>query len=461
MMRRREGTPDPMNVEPYQPIQPTGSDGETIWYQPSAPGPVTVSDDDDREGTYARVLERMVTPEVQDSDHDHDYRAAQLLSKSSTSKTKEDVAKKGDEKGEASKRKGETRKGCKRKGKEIDHNKEESKKGKTCETAGWSKVQGDKIWDQELEIKKLKEDNERMKKDLAFHVEDARNKEEDIEALRKNIAEFKRGDDIEQVLGALQRRLDRECDFSYSTYAYPMTLIKLTDIMREEARRWGQHSDPSLDAVAEPDSKSYDTHKYIALFTAGRNLAMGAEHLHGEVVRTVDRMTDRYIASEENDMIDTMSCPILKTGTPFIDPVVVGTGITFERKALEEWFERQRQEQSDDGFADYDIVYKCPSTRKVVFPRDIQPNIIVKQIHEKFRQDFKKDYPTKFSTPLTSSSMPYVRTPAIRLEEGESVSGFDRDDDVAGIGPQKFPPRHFDPFDYHRQGEGKRSFSFD
>ena len=84
----------------------------------------------------------------------------------------------------------------------------------------------------------------------------------------------------------------------------------------------------------------------------------------------------------------------------------------------------------------------------------------VKQVQEKFREDFKKDYPTKFSTPLDSSSMPYVRTPAIRLEEGESVGGFDADDD-GKIGPQTFPPRYFDPYDYHRKGEGKRSFTFD
>ena len=465
---RRHGTPDRRDEEPYQPIQPTGADGvrlmyqpsspkgadgERIWYQPSSPGPMTVSDDDDREATYSRVLERMVTPEVEDSDHDHDYRAAQLLSKSSTSKTKEDVAKKGDEKGEGSKRKGETRKRKGREGKEIDHKKEEKepKKGKRCETAHELKVQGDKIWDQELEIKKLKEDNLKLKEDLAFHVADASNKLEDNEALRKKITELRRGDDIDEVIGALQRRFDSECDFSYSTHAYPVTFIKLTDTMREEARRWGQHSDPSLDNVAEPDLKDYDIHKYLGLFVAGRNLAMAAQHLHGEVVRTVDRMTDRYIA-EEHDMTETLTCPILKTG-PFKDPVTIGSGITFERSAILDWFAKETEDQG--AFAEH----RCPSTRKIVEPVDIQPNVIVKQIQDKHRRDFKKDYPTKFSTPL-DTSMPYVRMPALRLEEGENVGGVDGGD-YCKIGPETFPPRYFDAMDYHRTGGGKCSFSFD
>ena len=448
---RRHCTPDWRDQEAYQPMQPTGSDGETIWYQPSAPKHVTVSDDD-----YAMADERMRTPgegvDVSDDD-DVDFRAAQLLSTSSTSKTKEDVAKKGDEKGEGSKRKGETRKRKGREGKEIDHKKEEKepKKGKRCETAHELKVQGDKIWDQELEIKKLKEDNLKLKEDLAFHVADASNKLEDNEALRKKIAELKRGDDIDEVLEAVQRRLDRECDFSYSTHAYPVTFIKLTDTMREEARRWGQHSDPSLDNVAEPDLKDYDIHKYLGLFVAGRNLAMAAQHLHGEVVRTVDRMTDRYIA-EEHDMTETLTCPILKTG-PFKDPVTIGSGITFERSAILDWFAKETEDQG--AFAEH----RCPSTRKIVEPVDIQPNVIVKQIQDKHRRDFKKDYPTKFSTPL-DTSMPYVRMPALRLEEGENVGGVDGGD-YAKIGPETFPPRYFDAMDYHRTGGGKCSFSFD
>ena len=115
-------------------------------------------------------------------------------------------------------------------------------------------------------------------------------------------------------------------------------------------------------------------------------------------------------------MTETLTCPILKTG-PFKDPVTIGSGITFERSAILDWFAKETEDQGP--FAEH----RCPSTRKIVEPSDIQPNVIVKQIQEKHRRDFKKDYPTKFSTPLDSSSMPYVRTPAIRLEEGESVGG--------------------------------------
>lgn len=453
MMRRRDDTPDRMNEDPYQPTQPTGSDGVRIFYQPSSPGPMTVSDDDDREATYSRVIERMVTPEVEDSDHDHDYRAAQLLSKSSTSKTKEDVAKKGDEKGEGSKRKGEdkaekARKGSKRKGSKDSTDDDKGKKAKCVGPNGLLFIP---IADHELEIKKLKENNLKLKEDLAFHVADASNKLDDNEALRKKITELRRGDDIDEVIGALQRRFDSECDFSYSTHAYPVTFIKLTDIMREEARRWGQHSDPSLDNVAEPDLKDYDVLKYLGLFVAGRNLAMAAQNLHGEVVRTVDRMTDRYIA-EEHEMTETLTCPILKTG-PFKDPVTIGSGITFERSAILDWFAKETEDQG--AFAEH----RCPSTRKIVEPVDIQPNVIVKQIQDKHRRDFKKDYPTKFSTPL-DASMPYVRMPALRLEEGENVGGVDGGDD-GKIGPETFPPRYFDAMDYHRTGGGKCSFSFD
>ena len=149
-------------------------------------------------------------------------------------------------------------------------------------------------------------------------------------------------------------------------------------------------------------------------------------------------------------MTDTMSCPILKTGMPFTDPVLVGTGITFERKALEDWFERQRQEQSEDGPGEHPV-FRCPSTRMVVHPSDIQPNIIVKQVQEKFRDDFKKDFPTKFTIPLDFDKH---KSNPILLEAEQRVAG---DDPYAR---NEFPPSGFDPFEFRDRG-GKISFSFD
>ena len=147
-------------------------------------------------------------------------------------------------------------------------------------------------------------------------------------------------------------------------------------------------------------------------------------------------------------MTETLTCPILKTG-PFKDPVTIGSGITFERSAILDWFAKETEDQG--AFAEH----RCPSTRKIVEPVDIQPNVIVKQIQDKHRRDFKKDYPTKFSTPL-EISMPYSNTTAIDLGEGENVSGCDYI-----FGPQQFPPRLFDPFKYHRKGEGGGCFTFD
>lgn len=332
--------------------------------------------------------------------------------------------------------------------------------GKVMEEASASELyKAAKIVDLEAQIKKLKQDMAKLQEETDFYFKDANNKASDAEHLRKRIAELRRGDDIDQVLEAVQRRLDRECDFSLSTHAYPTTLIKLTDMVREETKTWGHQSDPtwkSHGSVEEPDSKSYDIHKYLAIFVAGRNLAMAAQNLHPEVVRTVDRMTDRYLA-EEHPMTETLTCPILKT-RPFKDPVTVGSGITFERSAIEDWFKQEREENG--AFTQH----RCPTTRKIVDPTHIQTNVIVNQIQDNNREVFKADFPTKFSTPL-DFSMPYIKTDAIHLGEGENVSGCDRvqmaDDDNYAPEPQRFPPFSFDPFDYHRKGVGKSSFTFD
>ena len=248
----------------------------------------------------------------------------------------------------------------------------------------------------------------------------------------------------------LANRLDRECNDLWSKYKYPSTMIRLSEVMRQETGAWGRQSDPTYHMQGhfpEPDCKEYDVHKYMGLHTAGRNLAIAAQNLHGEVVRTVNRMTDRYIA-EEHPMTDMLSCPILKNGMPFIDPVVVGTGITFERQALEDWFQRTRD---DDGEF---VEFRCPSTRLIVNPGDIQSNIIVKQVQEKYRDDFKKDFPTKFTTPIDRLNGD-LNLPPIRLEGEEKVAG---DNSVQSA--HEFPPCGFKPYDFCDLDD-KLSFSFD
>ena len=445
-----------MNEEALQPSSPTGADGGRIFYQPSSPKHVTVSNDD-RDIPKA-VRRRMRSP---DSSDDDDV----FLVQPNTTKSKK--AKTGDEKGGASKDKLGPRP-PKRKVKDIEKGKGEGAsasmdvtmdKGDKGDITIWGQAantieaQRDKIIDLESQIKKLNEDMAKVEEDKDFHANDAHNKAKDLDQLHKMLSDFRSGSNPNVMFTALANRLDLESKASHSEsdYKYPLTTIRLSEVMRQETSVWGKQSDPNDygGPEPEPDDKEYDLHKYMGLHTAGRNLAIAAQNLHAEVVRTVDRMTDRYI--EKHPMTDMMSCPILKTGMPFTDPVLVGTGITFERKALEEWFERQRQEQSDDGVGYADIVYRCPSTRMAVLPSDIQPNIIIKQVQEKFREDFKKDYPTKFTTRLDFDKH---KCDPIFLKADQSVAGADPN------ARNEFPPGGFDPFECSDPG-GKISFHFD
>ena len=447
-----------MNEDALKPSYPTGADGVRLMYQPSSPKHVTVSDND--RDIPKDVRRRMRSPDCSDDDDDV------FLVQTNTTKSKK--AKTGDEKGGASKDKLGPRP-PKRKVKDIEKGKGEvaspstlisdkGDKGKETifgEAANMLEAQRDKIIDLESQIKKLNDDMAKVEEEKSFHAKDAHNKADDIDQLHKMLAEFRSGANVNVMFTALANRLDLEskATHSESVYKYPLTTIRLSEVMRQETSVWGKQSDPNdyMDGPkGEPDDKVYDLHKYMGLHTAGRNLAIAAQNLHGEVVRTVDRITDRYIA-EEHPMTDMMSCPILKTGTPFIDPVLVGTGITFERKALEEWFERQRQEQTEDGVGYANIVYRCPSTRMTVLTSDIQPNIIVKQVQEKFREDFKKDFPTKFTTRLDFDKHKSI---PIFLKADQSVAGADPD------ALNEFPPGGFDPFECSDPG-GKISFNFD
>ena len=463
-VRRRDDTPDTpdrMNEEALQPSYPTGADGERLFYQPSSPKHVTVSGND--KDSSKAVRRRMRSPDCSDDDDDV------FLVQPSTTKSKK--AKTGDEKGGASKDKLGPRP-PKRKVKDIEKGKGEvaspstlisdkgdkgiisdkGDKGKETifgEAANMLEAQRDKIIDLESQIKKLNDDMAKVEEEKSFYAKDADNKANDLDNVQKMLADFRSGSNHNVMFTALANRLDLESKASHSEseYKYPLTTIRLSEVMRQETSVWGKQSDPNdyMDGPkGEPDDKVYDLHKYMGLHTAGRNLAIAAQNLHGEVVRTVNRMTDRYIA-EEHPMTDMMSCPILKTGMPFTDPVLVGTGITFERKALEDWFQRARDE--DGEYA----IFRCPSTRRVVNPSDIQPNIIVKQVQEKFRDDFKKDFPTKFTIPLDFDKH---KSKPILLEAGQKVAGADP------YARNEFPPRSFDPFECSDRG-GKISFTFD
>ena len=451
--RRRDDTPDRMNEEALQPSSPKGADDVKIFYQPSSPKHVTVSDND-RDIPKA-VRRRMRSPDCSDDDDDV------FLVQTNTTKSKK--AKTGDEKGGASKDKLGPRP-PKRKVKDIEKGKGEvaspsmdvtmgrgDKEKETIfgEAANMLEAQRDKIIDLESQIKKLNDDMAKVEEEKSFHAKDADNKANDLDKVQKMLADFRSGSNPNVMFTALANRLDLESKASHSEseYRYPLTMIRLSEVMRQETSVWGKQSDPTdyMDGhIAEPDDKEYDLHKYMGLHTAGRNLAIAAQNLHSEVVRTVERMTDRYIA-EEHPMTDTMSCPILKTGVPFIDPVVVGTGITFERKALQDWFQRVSEE--DGEYA----IFRCPSTRLIVNPSDIQPNIIVKQVQEKFREEFKKDFPTKFTTRLDFDKH---RSIPIFLKADQSVAGADP------YARNEFPPGGFDPFECSDPG-GKISFNFD
>ena len=268
-------------------------------------------------------------------------------------------------------------------------------------------------------------------------------------AAEYNANQAKGDEEFEHYLNQITKRMEMECQI-YEMHRYPKTFIKVSKMALRSAEDWSMVSGPCdvVDRAKEPDSLEYDTHKYLALFTAGRNLAAAAQKIHEEVMRTVERMTDRYIINE-NTEDDTMSCPILKNGMPFKDPVLVGSGITFERSAIEDWFQRARDEDGDYA------VYKCPMTRKQVFPENIQSNVIVKQMQENRRTKFKADYPTKFTTSIDIGSL-YGKTPAFELDSGEKVPGDFEDDD----GNCYFPPSKFNPL-YYCCMDDKINFSFD
>jgi len=312
--------------------------------------------------------------------------------------------------------------------------------------------------DYEEENQHLKQENQHLKEEIKRLEMELKESKKKADAYAQNAADYqqavtdiKSGEDIEGVYLGLGFRLNNEFrgpNLRARQYAYPSQLIRLSDIVLAESIVWGGKTDPDnyvyVERQQEPDEKEYDLHKYMGLHTAGRNLALAAENLHKEVVRTVERMTNRHIA-EEHPMTDLMSCPILKNGMPFEDPVIVGSGITFERKALEAWFQRARDEDGENA------TFRCPSTRLIVNPSDIQPNIIVKQVQQKYRDDFKKDFPTKF-TDFFKSEM--VRTPRIVLPEGVRVPG-DNYNTVA-----KFPPDGHN-IHHYRDNERRVSFSFD
>ena len=302
----------------------------------------------------------------------------------------------------------------------------------------------------------LKQENKRLKAEIQRLQMELKASQEKAHGHAKNAADYhdavtklKNGTDIDGVYMGLADRLDREfrghilCD---EEYRYPQQLVRMSDMILGESIAWGGRTDPKnyteTDCPKEPDKVEYDVHKYMALHTAGRNLAIAAQNLHEEVGRTVDRMTVRHMKAHE--MTETLTCPILNDGEPFIDPVLCGSGITFERKALEAWFQTTRDE--DGEFA----IYRCPSTRLIVNPSDIQPNIIVKQVQEKLRDDFKKGFPTMFKDFFNRD---LIKTPRIVLPEGVRVPG----DDSESVA--KFPPDGHYVQRYRDDGYTRR-FSF-
>ena len=76
-------------------------------------------------------------------------------------------------------------------------------------------------------------------------------------------------------------------------------------------------------------------------------------------------------------------------------------------------------------------------------------------MQEKYRTEFKADYPTKFTTSI-DIDMIYRKTPAFELDLGEKVPG-DFEDDYGNL---YFPPSKFNPLHY-RCMDGKINFSFD
>lgn len=257
--------------------------------------------------------------------------------------------------------------------------------------------------------------------------------------------------DMNECLERVKKRLSVDCDL-YEKFKYPTTLIKLSKLVLESATQWAEVSGASncVDRSEEPDDARYDVHKYLSLFTIGRNCAMAAQKMNEEVKRTVERMTERYM-NEKHEMADTLSCPILCTGIPFKDPVIVGSGITFERSSIEEFFRVEREKY--DGA----VQYRCPVTRKSVNPSDIQSNTLVKQIIERYRSDFAAKYPTRFHSSIDVDKI-FYDTERIELQDDERVP----EDTEYEMGDGFwYPPQQFNPHFYGCNDAGRANFSFD